>query len=47
MEIVGVDERFTTFSANYDFLNIKNKNLRNDDISASLILETYLSNNKS
>lgn len=41
-KIVWVDERFTTFEA----INIKNKTLKNkkevDDISACLILESYL-----
>jgi RNase H-fold protein (predicted Holliday junction resolvase) len=42
-EIVWIDERFTSFAASFDF-NDKplNKGTRIDDISASLILESYL-----
>ncbi|MCD5385136.1 Holliday junction resolvase RuvX [Candidatus Gracilibacteria bacterium] len=44
IEIVGVDERFTSFEADnvLDTMGIKEKIGNKDDISAALILETYL-----
>jgi len=44
-EIIWVDERFTTFEARTISKQIKNKK-EVDDISASLILNTYLELNK-
>ncbi|MDD3302882.1 MAG: Holliday junction resolvase RuvX [Candidatus Gracilibacteria bacterium] len=44
-KIIGVDERFTTFEARTISKQIKNKK-EVDDISASLILNTYLELNK-
>lgn len=47
-KVVWIDERFTTFEAE-NVLNsfwIKDKKWQKDDISASLILESYLNNNK-
>ncbi len=44
IEIVWVDERFTSFEADnvLDTMGIKEKIWNKDDISAALILETYL-----
>lgn len=41
-KIIWVDERFTTFEAQYINKSIKNSKKEVDDISASLILESYL-----
>lgn len=44
LKIEGIDERFTSFEADLvlDSMNIKNKEWNKDDISAVLILESYL-----
>jgi len=44
IKIDWVDERFTSFEADYtlDLLWVKNKEWKKDDISAVLILESYL-----
>ena len=44
IQIEWVDERFTSFEADYtlDLLWVKNKEWKKDDISAVLILESYL-----
>jgi len=46
LKIDSIDERFTSFEADLvlDELWIKNKNWKKDDISAVLILESYLKN---
>lgn len=47
-DIIGVDERFTSFEADstLKILWDKSNKQKKDDISAVLILETYLSNKK-
>ncbi|NDK08484.1 Holliday junction resolvase RuvX [Candidatus Gracilibacteria bacterium] len=42
MKVVGIDERFTTFEASNINNMIKSQKKEVDDISASLILESYL-----
>ena len=44
IKVEGVDERFTSFEADciLDSMWVKDKNWNKDDISAVLILETYL-----
>jgi len=44
LKIVWVDERFTTFEAENISRQMWRNKLKRDDISASLILETYLNN---
>jgi len=48
LEIIWIDERFTSFEADSTLKMLWSKNNREnkDDISAGLILETYLSNKK-
>jgi putative transcription antitermination factor YqgF len=48
IKIEWIDERFTSFEADniLDIMQIKNKKWNKDDISASLILESYLNVNK-
>ncbi|MDP2091118.1 MAG: Holliday junction resolvase RuvX [Candidatus Gracilibacteria bacterium] len=48
-KIDGIDERFTSFEADFvlNSMGIKNKIGNKDDISAVLILESYLSKNNS
>ena len=48
IKVESIDERFTSFEAD-NILNsiwIKNTNWKKDDISAALILESYLTQNK-
>lgn len=47
LKIDWVDERFTSFEADIilDSMWVKDKNWNKDDISAALILETYLKQN--
>ncbi|MDD2870484.1 MAG: Holliday junction resolvase RuvX [Candidatus Gracilibacteria bacterium] len=48
IKIDGIDERFTSFEADLVLgsMGIKDKNGKRDDISAVLILESYLKQNK-
>ncbi len=47
-KIVGIDERFTSFEADniLDTIGIKDKQWQKDDISAALILESYINKKK-
>ncbi|QFR39553.1 Holliday junction resolvase RuvX [Candidatus Gracilibacteria bacterium 28_42_T64] len=47
-KIVGIDERFTSFEADniLDTIGIKDKQGQKDDISAALILESYINKKK-
>jgi len=44
LKIIWVDERFTTFEAENISKQMWKNKIKRDDISASLILETYLNN---
>lgn len=48
LKIDWIDERFTSFEADLvlESMKIKDKNWKKDDISAVLILESYLKQNK-
>jgi len=48
LKIKTIDERFTSFEADMvlDSMWVKDKNWKKDDISAVLILESYLKQNK-
>jgi putative Holliday junction resolvase len=48
IKIEGIDERFTSFEADniLDNMWVKDKSWNKDDISAALILESYIKQNK-
>lgn len=44
--VQGVDERFSSFEAEYGLSGIQKRTKRSDDISAAIILESYINQKK-